>query len=101
MEKPGLYQTVNRHHPDYIAALEKLGITLKEMGPLGEKEAHLIQLAASVACGSEGAAHSHTRRALEAGATPAEIRHCVFLLTSTIGFPKTMAGMSWVNDILG
>ena len=30
-----------------------------------------------------------------------EIYHSVILLTSTIGFPKTSAAMSWVYDILG
>lgn len=94
------YETVKKHHPDYIAAVENLGKTVKEAGPLDEKTAHLIKLAASVATKSEGATHSHAKRALESGATEEEIRHCILLLTNTIGFPTVMAGMSWVNDIL-
>jgi alkylhydroperoxidase/carboxymuconolactone decarboxylase family protein YurZ len=45
--------------------------------------------------------HSHTRRALKAGATPEEIYHAVILLTSTIGFPHASAALSWVYDELG
>lgn len=49
---------------------------------------------------SEGAVHSHVRRALEAGATPEEIYHAVMLLTSTIGFPNVAAALSWAEDSL-
>ncbi|MDQ3621785.1 MAG: carboxymuconolactone decarboxylase family protein [Verrucomicrobiota bacterium] len=44
--------------------------------------------------------HSHTRRALEAGASPEEIRHTVLLSITSIGFPNTMAAMSWIDDVL-
>lgn len=94
------YLTVKKYHPEYLDAVEKLGETVKSAGPLGEKEAQMLQLAASIAIKSEGAVHSHTKRALDAGATPQEIRQCVLLLTNTLGFPGVMAGMSWVNDIL-
>lgn len=100
MEKPDHYNQVKTHHPKYIEAIEKLGDAVKQEGPVDEKQAQLIQLAASVAIRSEGATHSHTRRALEAGASKEEIRQTVMLLTNTIGFPNTMAGLSWVNDVL-
>jgi alkylhydroperoxidase/carboxymuconolactone decarboxylase family protein YurZ len=67
---------------------------------LDEKTGHLIQLAAAAASSSEGAVHSHVRRALEAGAQPDEIRHAVILLTSTIGFPRVAAALSWVDDVI-
>jgi 4-carboxymuconolactone decarboxylase len=37
---------------------------------------------------------------LEAGCTPDELRHVGVLAIPTIGFPSTMATMSWVEDIL-
>ena len=98
--KPNQYLSVKERFPDYLDAVESLGQTLKKQGPLEEKMAHLIQLAASVAIRSEGAAHSHTRRALEAGASPDEVYHTLILLTSTIGFPNVMAGISWVDDVV-
>jgi hypothetical protein len=57
-------------------------------------------LAIAVGALREGAVHSHTRRALEAGCTPDELRHVGVLAITTIGFPSTMAAMSWVEDIL-
>lgn len=95
------YEMIRKYHPDYLIAVERLGETTKAAGPMDAKQAQLIQLAASIAVRSEGATHSHTKRALEAGATKDEIRHCVLLLTNTIGFPNVMAGMTWVNDIIG
>ena len=64
------------------------------------KTAQLIQLAAAAAQGSEGAVHSHARRALEAGAQAEEIRHAVILLTNTLGFPTVSAALSWIEDVL-
>jgi alkylhydroperoxidase/carboxymuconolactone decarboxylase family protein YurZ len=78
-----------------------LGETVRQAGPLDLKTSHLVQLAAAAAIRSEGAVHSHVRRALQAGARPEEIYHAVILLTSTIGFPNTSAAMSWVFDVMG
>lgn len=98
---PKNYSIINQKFPKTCAALEVLGTTLRDEGPLDVKTGHLIQLAAAASIRAEGAVHSHTRRALEAGATPDELRHAVILLTSTIGFPNVAATLSWVNDILG
>ena len=54
---------------------------------------------ASAALRSEGAVHSHARRALEAGATAEEVRHALIAVTSTIGFPNVTAALSWVEDV--
>jgi 4-carboxymuconolactone decarboxylase len=56
--------------------------------------------AASAAIRSEGAVHSHARRAIEAGAKSEEIYQTDILLTSTIGFPTVSAALSWVEDII-
>jgi AhpD family alkylhydroperoxidase len=94
------YEMVKKYHPEYLEAVENLGLKAKNAGPIDEKTAQLIQLAASIASKSEGATHSHTKRALMLGASKEEIRHCVLILTNTVGFPAVMAGLSWVNDIL-
>jgi AhpD family alkylhydroperoxidase len=94
------YHEISGSYPEIIAALDNLGATVRKIGPLEEKTGQLIQLAAAAAGGSEGAVHSHTRRAQQAGATREEISHALLLLISTIGFPKTMAALSWSRDIL-
>lgn len=97
---PLLHQSFKKRFPEYFTALENLGKAAKAAGPVDVKTAHLIQLAAAAAIRSEGAVHSHTRRALEAGAKPEEILHALLLVTSTIGFPKVSAAMSWAEEII-
>jgi 4-carboxymuconolactone decarboxylase len=94
------YTELSKTHGKFIQALEGLGKAVREEGPLDEKTSQLIQLAAAASSGSEGAVHSHVKRAMKAGATSEEIRHALILLTSTIGFPKVSAALSWVENLI-
>ena len=93
------YRKVRKMYEGVVKAAEKLGEEVKKAGPIKGKEAELIQLAAALANRSEGAVHSHTKRALEAGATQEELYHAAILLTNTIGFSAVMAGITWISDI--
>lgn len=86
--------------PAAMEAVENLGTAIRRAGPIDGKTAQLIQLAAAAAAQSEGSVHSHTRRALQEGATKEEIYHTLLLLVSTIGFPKVAAAISWSRDVL-
>ena len=100
-ELPNRFLALSQKHQDIARAVEELGKAAKQAGPIDAKNAQLIQLAAAASIRSEGAVHSHTRRAVEAGAKKDEIHHAILLLTSTIGFPTVIAALSWVDDILG
>jgi len=97
---PAQYVGIQKKYKGVMKAVENLGKATKAAGPLNEKTARLIQLAAAASVRSEGSVHSHVRRALAAGAKPDEIRHAIILLTSTIGFPNVSAALSWVEDVL-
>jgi alkylhydroperoxidase/carboxymuconolactone decarboxylase family protein YurZ len=99
-KRPKWYASLAKKHGKFMSALEELGKVVKQEGPLDGKTAHLVQLAAATTLRSEGAVHSHVRRALEAGAKPEEIYHSIILLTSTIGFPTVSAALSWASDML-
>jgi len=99
-ELPGQYISIKKRFKKFFNAVDVLGKAAREAGPIDDKTSHLIQLAASAAIRSEGAVHSHTRRALESGAKPEEIYHSIILLTSTIGFPTVSAALSWADDII-
>lgn len=94
------YHDISKRYPEVIAAVENLGKSVRELGPLDEKTSHLVQLAAAAVAKSEGSVHSHTRRAVKAGASREEIYHTLLLLISTVGFPQAMAAISWCRDIL-
>lgn len=97
---PKMYTGIKKRYKKLGTAVDNLGKTVRAIGPLNEKTSHLIQLGAAAAIRSEGAVHSHVRRALEAGAKKDEIYHTIILLTSTIGFPAVSAAISWADDIL-
>ncbi len=84
---PARYQHFEKSYPAVMRAVEVLGEATQSAGPLDGAL-------------REGAVHSHTRRALEVGCSPDELRHVGVLAITTIGFPSTMAAMSWVEDIL-
>ncbi len=98
---PVQYESIKKRYKELFKAVGNLGRVVRKAGPIDEKTSHLIQLAAAAAIRSEGAVHSHARRALEAGATKDEIYHAVILLTSTVGFPTMSAALSWVDDVIG
>ena len=94
------YGRFKKQHPDYFAAVEALGAAVRDVGPLDERQVQLVQLGAAAAIRSEGAVHSHARRALEAGASPEQVRHALLSITSTIGFPTVIAALSWAEEII-
>jgi len=97
---PGNYQWISKEFGPVMKAHQKLGQALQEAGPLGRKQAQLVQLAAAAAVRSEGGVHSHVKRALAARARPAEIYQAILLLTSTIGFPAVAAALSWARETI-
>ncbi|MBI4327820.1 MAG: carboxymuconolactone decarboxylase family protein [Chloroflexi bacterium] len=97
---PTRFQKFGRKYPAVMRAYESLGAATQAAGPLDAKTRALIKLPIATGAWREGAVHSHTRRALEAGCTPEEIRHVVLLATTTLGFPSMMAALTWVEDIL-
>lgn len=97
---PKFLVQLQKQHRKFFAAVEGLGKAIRKEGPIDEKTGHLIQLAAAATLRSEGAVHSHAKRALEAGATPQELHHAIILVTSTIGFPNVVAALSWVDDVI-
>jgi 4-carboxymuconolactone decarboxylase len=94
------YQQLSKLFPETISALENLGSAVRSEGPLKGKAVELIQLAGAAALQSQGSVHSHTRRAIQAGATVEEIYHALLLLISTIGFPRVSAAITWAEDVL-
>ena len=97
---PEHYTWVTKQFGKAMKTHQKMGRELLAAGPLGKKQAQLVQLAGAAASRSEGAVHSHVKRALEARAKPAEIYHAIVLLTSTIGFPAASAALSWARDVI-
>lgn len=97
---PKNYVSIQKSFPDLMNAHEEVGRLAREAGPIDDRTAHLIQLAACVGMRSEGGVHSHARRAIRAGASADELYHTIALLISSVGFPTAAAAFSWINDIV-
>lgn len=97
---PGPFRKFVEAYPECGMTYEALALASREAAGFAEKEAELIKLALAMGSRLEGAVHSHARRALEAGATPAEVRGVALLSLTTLGFPHAMMGASWIEDVL-
>jgi alkylhydroperoxidase/carboxymuconolactone decarboxylase family protein YurZ len=97
---PKRYQEFTKKYRDITKAYEALGTACHAAGPLDDKTRALLKLAISIGARLEGGAHSHIRKAIDAGATKEELRHVALLAIPTIGFPSAMAAMSWIDDIV-
>ena len=87
-------------YPEIWKAFSALGKACHETGPLDEKMRRLVKLGIAVAARHEGAVHSATRQALNAGLSPEEMFQVAILSITTIGWPAAYASMTWINEII-
>ncbi len=97
---PTFYQSFVEAYPACGAAYEDLASATRDASGHDTRTAELLKLALAFGANLEGAVHSHGRRALEAGASPADLRGTALLAITTLGFPRAMAGLSWIEDVI-
>ncbi len=97
---PQAYRNFQEKYADVWQAYDQLGAAVHAAGPLDEKTRALIKLALAIGAQKEGAVHAHVRKLLALEVSADEIRHVVLLAIPTLGFPATMAALTWVEDIL-
>jgi len=97
---PKPLQKFIKKYPDIWQAYENLGDKCHEAGPLDERTRGLVKLGIAIGARLEGAVHSHTKRAVERGISEDEIIHVALLAITTIGFPSTIAAITWIKDVL-
>jgi 4-carboxymuconolactone decarboxylase len=98
---PDIYRHFERAFPNVQAAHQELARSCYEAGPLEERTARLVKLGIAIGAQAEGAVRSHTRRALAEEMHPEELRHVGLLALTTIGFPHTVAGLGWIEEVIG
>ncbi|RKU24585.1 carboxymuconolactone decarboxylase [Candidatus Poribacteria bacterium] len=97
---PDFLQGVIEEYPDVWKAYQDLGEACATAGPLDSKTVRLVKLALAIGAKSEGAVHSHTRRALRDGISREEIQQVALLAVTSIGWSSSMAALSWIQDVL-
>jgi len=99
VELPGTAGQVAKENPELWRAFQALGAAAGEAGPLGEKSRRLVNLALAIGADSEGATHSHARRALAEGLAADELEHVAYLAITTLGWPRAIRGLTWIRDV--
>ncbi len=97
---PEVYVRFRERFPDVGTSLDMLGRAVDAAGPLDERTRCLVQLGIAIGGLAEGAVRSNARRALQAGASEAEVLHVAVLAISPRGFPAAVAAFSWVEEVL-
>ncbi len=88
-----------REQPDLWRALQDLGREASRAGPLDDRTRRLVHLALAVGSASEGATHSHSRRGMAEGLSPAELEHVAWLAVTTLGWPQAIRALTWIRDV--
>lgn len=99
-ELPKAFLSFREQFPDVAEAYDALGAAAHKSGPLDDKTRELVKLGICIGARQEGAVHSHTRRATEAGASRDEVMHVLALAVTSMGFAPTVAAYTWMKDEL-
>ena len=97
---PDFLERVIAEYPDVWKSYQNLGESCHNAGPLDEKTTRLVKLALAIGAKSEGAVHSHTRRALKSGITREELQQVALLAITSAGWSPSMAALSWIQDVI-
>lgn len=101
IELPSTAGEIADEFPDVWSAYSALGEAAAEAGPLSDRERRLVKLALAIGAASEGAVHSHVRRAESEGLNSSAIEQIALLAIPTLGFPRAAAALSWIRDLQG
>ena len=97
---PEVYTSFRSRHSEVAAALDNVAMTVDSVGALVPATSRLVKLGIAIGAGAEGSVRSNVRKALDAGVSPEDIRHCGLLAITTIGFPAAIAAMGWIGEVL-
>ena len=96
---PGAAGDLAEQYPEIWKAYSALGKATADCGPLTLRERRLVKLALAMGAGSEGAVHSHTRRAKAEGIEFAALAQVAMLAIGPLGLPRAVATKTWIEDI--
>ncbi|WP_300056030.1 carboxymuconolactone decarboxylase family protein [uncultured Roseobacter sp.] len=86
-------------HPDIWEAYSALGKATANCGPLSDRETRPTKLALVIGAGSEGAVHSHTRRAKSDGIASQAIVRVALRAIGPLGLTRAVAAKTWIEDL--
>lgn len=100
MYLPEIFKQFVERHADVADKFKEVGDLCSKAGTLDFRTQQLIQLGISIGAGSRGGVRSHSRRALEAGASSDDLLQVTLLSATIIGFPAMIAAYAWVQEVI-
>jgi len=97
---PSVAAGVAKEHPAIWRAYAALGKACAEAGPIDGHTLRLVKLALAIGASSEGAVHSHVRRAMAEGISGDHLKHVALLAVPTLGLPQGVRALTWIEDIV-
>lgn len=98
---PSVYQQFRTTYPPVADALDRLGAATDAAGPLDDATRRLVKIGIATGHRAPGAVRSNVRKALDAGVSADAIRQVALLAITTAGFPAAIAGLQWIDEVLG
>jgi len=96
---PDIYRSFRADFPSVARAHDALSQSVGGSRPIDERTQRLIKLGIAVGAVSDGAVRSAARKAVEAGASRAELEQVALLAVSTRGFPAAIAALGWIAEV--
>jgi AhpD family alkylhydroperoxidase len=97
---PPAFESMKDAFPAVWDSQSAMNRSCDEAGPLDARTRELIKVAVLAAAGYEQSVKGHTVMALEAGASPAEVRQAVLLAAGPVGIPAVAYGLSWIEEAI-
>jgi 4-carboxymuconolactone decarboxylase len=96
---PKVYVDFTDSFPDVAEAQGELARRIRERTPFDEMTNRLLKLSMAIGAEAEGAVRSNTRKALQHGASPDDLRALALLAITTCGFPTCVAALGWMQQV--
>ncbi|HKJ42873.1 MAG TPA: carboxymuconolactone decarboxylase family protein [Sunxiuqinia sp.] len=96
---PKQFLKFKEKYPEITDAHHQLGKAVHTAGPLDEKTRALVKIAICGGAKMEGGFHAQVRKARELGVNWDEITHVALLGIPSIGFPNSVALLTWIDDV--
>lgn len=95
---PGTFKQFITRFPELGDAHENIAKAAEAAGPLDRKMCLLVKVGICVGAGLESALKANIRKAIQAGATEAQVEQVIVQAMNTVGFPSTVAAWSWARQ---
>jgi len=99
-KKPRSWKRFEARYPAVAAAYDELSDVCRCAGPLDDQTVALAKLAVSVGGGIDRTVHMHAKKALRAGVSPEALRQVALLALPTIGLPRALDALRWIEESL-